>query len=66
MDLSRILCDPFWDGEDLTLSKFVGDLQLGDQKGHFENHMVYNCIIDYMCIYVLFFGRVLPKHYKRG
>ena len=23
---------PFWDGENVTLSKVVGELQLGDQK----------------------------------
>ena len=27
-----ILCNPFWDGENLTLPKVVGDLQPGDTK----------------------------------
>ncbi len=27
----------YWDGEHVTLPKAVGDLQLGDQKHHFES-----------------------------
>ena len=57
-----ILCDPFGVGENLTLSQFIGDLQV------ILNHMVYNDITYiYMitCIYVMiFWGGVLPKHYK--
>ena len=33
------LC-PFWDGEKVTLRKVVGDLQLGDEKGHELNQVV--------------------------
>ena len=45
--------DPFWDGENVTLSKAVCDLQLGIKKGHFESHGI-DVFVDICCLAIIY------------